>query len=377
MLDRLTQRDREDSDDDDQEMARVPKGAKGLVKVDVKTFLNPESAGIKLSLGDLTQSAREASSKTAKSLATLVRAIKQCMEASLASQADNWPLMTPRGQHLTEVYKSEVTYEEAVSQLNNSTKEIFEAYHELRGISFLAGGSAGDVQKNVQGLGRPQNAQEWKLLVATCAQATMSIAKSLRVLKQGLVRLPSDAADIDITGMRASQLEGEFGGVMQEVGVAANSTVLTLRELLSNAVDAGADPRFAPWRQADQETTLEALDAAQKSQLEADSAEETHAACRSKNLQLLAENQPKSLDQTFNSLKCSPNRGRCPSTATLLMPMSTKCLRQISSVSQTKTIIQIPKIISQNRRRVRRTLPAKCAVPNLRNRGSGADSSLC
>ena len=58
---------------------------------------------------------------------------------------------------------------------------------------------------------------------------------------------------------------------MQEVGVAANSTVLTLRELLSNAVDAGADPRFAPWRQADQETTLEALDAAQKSQLEADS----------------------------------------------------------------------------------------------------------
>ena len=271
MLDRLTQRDREDSDDDDQEMARVPKGAKGLVKVDVKTFLNPESAGIKLSLGDLTQSAREASSKTAKSLATLVRAIKQCMEASLASQADNWPLMTPRGQHLTEVYKSEVTYEEAVSQLNNSTKEIFEAYHELRGISFLAGGSAGDVQKNVQGLGRPQNAQEWKLLVATCAQATMSIAKSLRVLKQGLVRLPSDAADIDITGMRASQLEGEFGGVMQEVGVAANSTVLTLRELLSNAVDAGADPRFAPWRQADQETTLEALDAAQKSQLEADS----------------------------------------------------------------------------------------------------------
>ena len=56
---------------------------------------------------------------------------------------------------------------------------------------------------------------------------------------------------------------------MQEVGVAANSTVLTFESC--SATRCWRDPRFAPWRQADQETTLEALDAAQKSQLEADS----------------------------------------------------------------------------------------------------------
>jgi hypothetical protein len=209
--------------------------------------LHPENAGIQLTLGDLRRSSSKSAQTTAKSLASLMRAIKSSMEASLSSQAAKWPLLTPRGQHLTNPYRSDISQVEARVQLDESASEVFEAQHELRGIAFLAGGGTAQDSVNVSGLARPSNAQEWKELVSLSVNATMTTAKTLRVLKRVLASLPVDEDDTDIAGMRAAQLAGAFGGLISELGVAANATASTLRGLLSLAVAAGASARFAPW----------------------------------------------------------------------------------------------------------------------------------
>jgi hypothetical protein len=260
LVNRLTRRggddaaDYDDDDDDDDSAMGSRSGTKSgikssrrLLNVDIHTFLHPESAGIKLTLGELKQSANAASCKTAKSVAALVRAIKLCMEASLSSSSANWPSLTPRGQHMTQPYRAAVSQVSAIAQLNESASEIFEAHHELRGIGFLAGSGAPDRSINVRSQGSPDDAFEWKQLVSKCVQETMSTAKTLRVLKQILVNLPK-GQDADISGMRAAQLSGDFGGLLGELGNAATATAATLRGLLTSAVDAGADPKYAPWR---------------------------------------------------------------------------------------------------------------------------------
>lgn len=247
-IDRLTRRGGDDEDDNYLSSSALGKGkGKFSGNVDINAFLHPESAGITLTLGDLRRSASKSAQGTAKSLAALMRAIKSSMEASLSEQAANWPLLTPRGQHLTNPYKADISHVEACAMLDESAAEVFEAQHELRGIAFLAGGGATQDAMSSLGVSRPQNAQEWKELVSLSVQTTMATAKSLRVLKRVLASLPVDEDDTDIAGMRAAQLAGAFGGLISELGVSANATATTLRGLLSLAVAAGAAARFAPW----------------------------------------------------------------------------------------------------------------------------------
>jgi len=222
-------------------------GKGSCANVTIDTILNPHKAGLELTLGDLRKSSSEAAQRTAKSLAALMRATKSNMEASLSSQAALWPLLTPRGQHLTSPYKADVSTEVAREQLDDAASEVFEAQHELRGIAFLAGGGMQNPPINTTGIGHPKNAQEWKELVQLSVQASMTTAASLRTLRRVLSSLPTDQEDADIAGMRAGELATAFDGLISQLGMAAEATAATLRGLLSLSVAAGANPKFAPW----------------------------------------------------------------------------------------------------------------------------------
>lgn len=217
-------------------------GPLGMVEVDA--FLHPERVGIEIAIGDLKRSASVAAKRAAKSLSNLVAATKGQMEADLKKLAADWPVVTPRGRHLTERYTATGKAADSQESLQGSSTEVFEAQRELRGIAFISGAEYRDDPK-VRGPTKPENAVEWKELVQKVVNGTLATAHSLRLLQKVLDSFPEDNDTTDV--LQAMPQSHPHRKLVTELGLAAAATSSALRNLLSLAVAAGASPDVAPW----------------------------------------------------------------------------------------------------------------------------------
>ena len=216
---------------------------------EVEAFLNPERVGIEIAIGDLKKSAKAASKRAAKSLSVLVQSVKEHMGHDLKKLAADWPVVTPRGRHLTERYVPTGRSADAKENLEGAAKEVFEVQRELRGIAFLTGAEMGD--PNIpQGRDRPTDAASWKTLVGDMSVRTRETATSLRLLQKVLDTFPDDD---DMTNvLRATPEYHPHRQLITQLGLAAGSCGSNLRLLLSLAVAAGASSDVAPWSASDQ-----------------------------------------------------------------------------------------------------------------------------
>ena len=212
---------------------------------ELEAFLNPERVGIEIAIGDLKASTKAAAKRAAKSLSGLVQATKSQMEAELKKLAADWPVVTPRGRHLTERFvAAESTLANVRESLQEAAKGVFEVQRELRGIAFLSGAEM-DNTGNGEGRARPSDAAEWKALVAEMVTTTKGTAHALRVLQKVLDSMPGDD---DMTNvLRATPQHHPHRQLITELGIAAGGAAASLRGLLTIAVAAGAPSECAPW----------------------------------------------------------------------------------------------------------------------------------
>ena len=221
-------------------------GPMGVAEVD--NFLHPERFGIEIAIGDLKRSASIAAKRCAKSLSNLVGATKAEMEKDLKRIAADWPVVTPRGRHLTERYDA---VQPGGAQLANSkdsliysSNQVFEAQRELRGIAFLSGAEYQD-DVSAYGRQRPEGAAQWKDLVSSITKGTMATAHSLRILQKVLDSFPEEDDTTNV--LRDMPASHPHRKLITELGLASAAASSSLRNLLSLAVAAGADPSVAPW----------------------------------------------------------------------------------------------------------------------------------
>ena len=211
---------------------------------ELDAFLNPERVGIEIALNDLEKSAKAAAKRAAKSLSNLVGATKGQMESDLKRIAADWPVVTPRGRHLTERYTAAAQKEADTKEaLFAAAQEVYEVQRELRGIAFLSGAEMSDSGTDA-GKMRPTDAAEWKALVAEMVNGTKSTAHSLRILQKVLDTMPESD---DTNVLKATPAHHPHRQLITELGLAAGTTSSSLRALLSLAVAAGASPDVAPW----------------------------------------------------------------------------------------------------------------------------------